>query len=90
VAGPATAPPAPVADKVGGSVPLRRRVIHLVVVDILVLAELATAVFFASRHEEQFTLVFMAVFFGLLIPTLSMSRLVSRRWVARCQEPGSA
>jgi hypothetical protein len=72
------------------ALPLRHRIIHLVVVDVLVLAELAAAMFFANRYEEQFTLVFVAVFVGLLIPTLSASRLVTRRRLAQCQDAASS
>ena len=73
----------------GAGLPSRRRMIRLVIVDILVLAELAAAMFVANKYQEQFTLVFVAVFFGLLIPTLSMSRFVSRGWTARLREPDS-
>lgn len=66
-------------DAPAAEVPLRRRLLHIVVVDALILAELAAAVYFASRHEEQFTLVFMGVFFGLLIPTMLASKWVARR-----------
>lgn len=73
-----------------GTLPMRYRIMHLVVVDVLVLAELATAMYFASQNQEKFTLVFLAVFVGLLIPTLYASRLMTRRRLARCPASGSA
>lgn len=77
-------------DASSSALPSRQRIIYLAVVDTLVLGELAAAMFVASRFQDKFTLVFLAVFLGSLIPTLSMSRIVSLRWLARCQEQGPA
>ncbi len=90
MAGDAAAQPLTDSDTEGEVLSLRRRVLHLAIVDTLVLGELTTAMYLASRYQDQFTLVFLAVFVGLLIPTLLASRLVSRRRMARCQESGSA
>jgi len=61
--------------------PKRRQVIHVIILDVLILAELAFAVYVADsmRGEYDFTLVFCAVFFGLIIPTIILSRAVMRR-----------
>lgn len=61
----------------------RQKIIHIVVIDVLVLSELAAAMFFAHAHQEHFTPVFAGVFFGLLIPTMLASRAVVRRMEAR-------
>ena len=57
----------------------RRRVIAVIAVDLAVIGELFVAMYFAHAHREQFTVVFLAVFFGLLLPTLVLSRLLLRR-----------
>lgn len=63
----------------------RRQVIHLVVFDLAILAELALALYTADAYRERwdFTLVFCVVFFGLVIPTFLASRFVSRRRLRR-------
>lgn len=75
------------------SVSSRRRILHVVVVDLLVLAELAVAVILADRwrDEADFTLAFCGVFFGLVIPTILISRWVARGYVpAAPEEPGAS
>lgn len=59
----------------------RRQIVHLVTIDVLVLAELAIAVYGANalRDRWDFTLVFCVIFFGLVIPTILISRTVMRR-----------
>jgi hypothetical protein len=54
----------------------RRQIVHLVVLDIAILAELAVALYFADAHRDHwdFTLTFCIVFFGLVIPTFLLSR----------------
>ncbi len=47
--------------------------------DLAVLAELAAAMYFAHRGDPQeFTLTFLKVFFGLLVPTLVAGRYALR------------
>jgi hypothetical protein len=47
--------------------------------DLAVLAELAAAIYFAHLGDPQeFTLTFLKVFFGLLIPTLVGGRYALR------------
>lgn len=47
--------------------------------DLAVLAELGAAMYFAHRGAPQeFTLTFLKVFFGLLIPTLVAGRYALR------------
>ena len=82
--------PEPVAQL--SSVSSRRRILHVVVVDLLVLAELAVAVVLADRWraEADFTLAFCGVFFGLVIPTILISRRVARSSTpAEPEEPGA-
>ncbi len=60
----------------------RRQIIHLVALDVVILIELAVALYVADAKREQwdFTLGFCAVFFGLVIPTFLLSRwLMGRR-----------
>ncbi len=57
----------------------RQKIIHLVVIDVLVLVELCVAMYLANVYKENFTPVFAGVFFGLVIPTMLVSRLIIRR-----------
>jgi hypothetical protein len=68
-------------DPAAGELPRRVQVVRVVVLDAAVLAELAAAVYFANAWRERwdFTAVFCAVFFGLLIPTIAVSRWLGRR-----------
>jgi len=50
----------------------------VIVVDVLILVELATAMYVASVHPDEFELMFMKSFFGMLIPTLVLSFLGKR------------
>lgn len=55
---------------------------HLMLViflNLLVLAELCIAMYMASADPENLTPVFMKVFFGLLIPTLTAGFYLKRR-----------
>ena len=64
-----------------------RRTVAVVIFDLLVLAELCLAVYFASKNPAEFTAVFLKVFSILLIPTFVLWRI----WVARfCQEKTAA
>ncbi len=55
------------------------RLIFVLGVNLVVLAELCVAMAFASAAPERFTAVFLKVFFGLLVPTLLLAALVKRR-----------
>ena len=57
----------------------RWRIILLIVTDLLIIAELFVAMYFAHVYRERFSFVFMAVFFGLLIPTLAAYFLLRAR-----------
>ncbi len=50
----------------------------VIVVDVLILVELAAAMYVASVHPDEFELMFMKSFFGMLIPTLVLSFLAKR------------
>jgi len=50
----------------------------VIVIDVLVLAELAGAMYVAAGHPDDFTLTFMKTFFAMLIPTLILGFLAKR------------
>ena len=50
----------------------------VIVVDVLILVELAAAMYVASVHPDDFELMFMKSFFGMLVPTLVLSFLAKR------------
>jgi hypothetical protein len=50
----------------------------VIVIDVLVLAELAGAMYVAAGHPDDFTLTFMKTFFAMLIPTLFLGFLAKR------------
>lgn len=66
-----------------------RSVIHIIVIDALILAELAFSIYFADKHRDEadFTLMFCSIFFGMVIPTILISRYVVRRFLT--QEEGA-
>ena len=66
----------------------RRKVIAVIILDVVVVAELAFAMHAAGESEGDFTLAFLKVFFALLIPTLIMSRFVFKK--LRASEAQSA
>ena len=45
----------------------------VVIVDVLVLAELAFSMYLSSLHPEDFEWTFMKCFFGMLLPTLAFA-----------------
>lgn len=56
-----------------------KRIAGVIAIDLAVLAELAAAMYFAHRGDPQdFTVTFLKVFFGLLIPTLVAGRYALR------------
>ena len=52
------------------------------IVNILVIAELFVAMYFAAQNRDEITPVFFKVFFSLLLPTLVISA-VAKRLIAR-------
>jgi hypothetical protein len=50
----------------------------VIAVDVLILVELAAAMYVASVHPDEFELMFMKSFFGMLVPTLVLSFLAKR------------
>jgi hypothetical protein len=50
----------------------------VMVVDVFILVELAAAMYVASVHPDDFELMFMKSFFGMLSPTLVVSFLAKR------------
>ena len=57
----------------------RRQIIAVVILDLVVLAEVFLAVYLAYQDQENFTLVFVVVFFATMIPTLIAGRFAIRR-----------
>jgi hypothetical protein len=51
----------------------------VIVVDVLVLVEVGLAMYLASLRPDDFELVFMKRFFGMLVPTLILAFLAKRR-----------
>ncbi len=68
----------PVQENEGPNLSLTQ-VMFAIGVNMLVLAELSFAVFRAAADPDNFTLVFMKVFFVMLIPTLIAAFLLKRR-----------
>jgi hypothetical protein len=66
------------AEEVKGIEMNTRNWLLVMVVDVLILVELATAMYVASVHPDEFELMFMKSFFGLLIPTLVLAFLGKR------------
>ena len=50
----------------------------VIAVDVLIIVELAVAMYVASVHPDEFELMFMKSFFGMLVPTLAASFLAKR------------
>ena len=61
--------------------PSKRQVLHAVVFNLVMLSELALALYVADAYRESwdFTLVFVVVFFGTIIPTIFISRQIMKR-----------
>ena len=57
----------------------RWRVILLIITDVLIIAELFVAMYFAHQYRDQFSFVFIGVFFGLMVPTLLLYFLIRSR-----------
>ena len=56
--------------------------ILVVSVNLLVLVALTAAMYLAAQEPEEFTLVFLKVFGGLLAPILVLG-FVGKRWIRR-------
>lgn len=68
----------PVKENQGPNLSLPQ-VLFAVGVNLLVLAELSFAVYTAAADPENFTLVFMKTFFGMLVPTMLAAFFLKRR-----------
>lgn len=53
-----------------------RQKLAIAVIDMMVLGELAFSLYLANLNPENFTVVFFKYFFGMLIPTLILARIV--------------
>ena len=69
----------PVEENQGPDLSLTQ-VMFAIGVNLLVLAELSFAVYTAAADPENFTLVFMKAFFGMLLPTMIATFLL-KRWL---------
>jgi hypothetical protein len=49
------------------------------VIDILILVELCVSMYFAVKNPDNFTSVFFKYFFGMLIPTLIIGKIILKR-----------
>lgn len=54
----------------------------VVLLDVMVLVELFVAMYFAGTHRQDFTLIFLCVFFGLAVPTFMLWRLAVRKFLS--------
>ena len=52
----------------------------VVAMDVAMLAEVTVSVYLASQQPDEFTPVFMKVFFSMLIPTLAAGIFAIRRF----------
>jgi hypothetical protein len=68
-------------DPVGDVNPAKLNARHwllVIILDVLILAELALAMYMAAASPGDFTPVFMKTFFGMLLPTLLLGFLAKR------------
>lgn len=61
--------------------------ILVLTVNLLVLAALTVAMYLAAQEPEEFTLVFLKVFGGLLAPTIVLG-IAGKRWLRRSINAG--
>jgi len=64
-----------------------RQRLAVILLDVAMLAEVTLSVYMASRNPDEFTPVFMKVFFSMLIPTLIAGIYAIRRY--RTRTPGA-
>jgi len=57
----------------------RRQRLAVILMDVAVLAEVTVSVYTASKFPEDFTPMFMKVFFSLCLPTLAAGIIAIRR-----------
>lgn len=58
----------------------KNRVLILVVMDLLLIAELLLAVHFARQDMSEIAYTFMKVFLPLAVPTVIAARIALHRW----------
>ena len=58
----------------------RNRILILVVMDLLLIAELLVAVYFARQDMSEIAYTFTKIFVPLLVPTVIAARMALRRW----------
>jgi len=56
-----------------------RKLMAVIIVDVLVVAELTIAMYVASKSQYDFTIAFIMTFFALFIPTMVMSWFIHRK-----------
>jgi hypothetical protein len=61
----------------------------VVCMDVAMLAEVTLSVYLASRQPDDFTPIFMKVFFSMLIPTIAAGIFAIRRLRDRTPETGA-
>ncbi len=61
-----------------------RMKLFAVCVNVLVLAELTLAMYFAAQDPDRLTPVFFKIFFSLLVPTI-IAAIIGRRLIARAE-----
>ena len=61
----------------------------VVCMDVAMLAEVTLSVYLASRQPDEFTPIFMKVFFSMLIPTIAAGNFAIRRLRDRTPETGA-
>lgn len=60
-----------------------RRIIAIVILNIILLAELCYSLYKASKDPENMTLIFLKIFFFMVIPTFIIGRFVIRRLLSK-------
>jgi hypothetical protein len=55
-----------------------RQWLVVIILDILILSEVALSVYLAAANPDDFTLIFMKRFFSMAIPTLVSGMIVKR------------
>lgn len=66
-----------------------RQRLAVILMDVAMLAEVTLSVYLASKQPDDFTPVFMKVFFSMLIPTIAAGIFAIRRFRDRTPETGA-
>lgn len=66
-----------------------RQRLAVILMDVAMLAEVTVSVYLASKQPDEFTPVFMKVFFSMLIPTLVAGIFAIRRLRNRAPAAGA-